>query len=66
MAAAKSPPMLGSGAIVVLVVAEGLSADGWVVQVIGILKVSKLSYTVTHCLGVVWTQSLGLGLGLEF
>ena len=60
MAAARSPPVSGSRAIVVLVAAEGLSADGWVVRVIGISKASQeLSYTVTHCLGVVWTRSLG-------
>ena len=41
MAAARLPPMSGSGTVVVLVVAEGLSADGWVAQVIGISKVSQ-------------------------
>ena len=41
MAAAKLPPTLGSRAIVVLVAAEGLSANDWVVQVIGILKASQ-------------------------
>ena len=41
MAAARSPPVLGYGAVVVLVVAEGLSADGCVVRVIGISKVSQ-------------------------
>ena len=38
MAAAKSPPMSGSGANVVLVVAEGSSAMGGLVQVKGIFE----------------------------
>ena len=41
MAAARSPPMSGSGAVVVLVATEGLSANGWVARVIGISKVSQ-------------------------
>ena len=41
MAAATLPPMSGSRAVVVLVAADRLSANGWVAQVIGILKASQ-------------------------
>ena len=42
MAAARLPPMSGSEAVVVvLVVAEGLSVDGCVAQVISISKASQ-------------------------
>ena len=41
MAAARLPPVSGSRDVVVLVVTEGLSADSWVAQVIGISKASQ-------------------------
>ena len=41
MAAARSPPVSGSRAVVVSVVAEGLLANGWVTQVISISKASQ-------------------------
>ena len=41
MAAARSPPVSGSGAIVVLVATEGSSGGGWLLQVIGISKASQ-------------------------
>ena len=62
---ARSPPVLGSGAVVVLVVTEGLSGSGRVVRVISISKASQeLSYTVTRCLRVRPDLGFGFGVGV--
>ena len=63
MAAAKLPPVSGSGAETVLVAAEGSSAIGWVVQVNGIFESKSVSLVILlHAvLGNIWAQGLGLG-----
>ena len=63
MAAAKSPPISGSGAEAVLVVAEWSSAGGWVARVNGIFKSESVSLVILlHAvLGNIWARGLGSG-----